>query len=69
MAARPTAASARHSSTRRAWRNGYTESFNNRVRAERLNINSFWSPTHARVVITAWKADHHHRRRHSSLGY
>ena len=33
------------------WRNGYIESFNGRLRDECLNINLFWSPTHARVVI------------------
>jgi len=34
-----------------------------------LNINSFWSLPHARVVITDWKDDYNHLRRHSSLGY
>jgi len=51
------------------WRNGYVESFNGRVRDECLNIYSFWSLAHARVVITDWKDDYNHRRRHSSLGY
>jgi hypothetical protein len=51
------------------WRNGYIESFNSRVRDECLNINSFWSPAHARVLITDWKDDYNHRRRHSPLGY
>ena len=51
------------------WRNGYVESFNGRVRDECLNINIFWSLAHARVVITDWKDDYNHRRRHSSLGY
>ncbi len=37
------------------WRNGYIESFNGRLRDECLNINSFWSLTQARVVITDWK--------------
>ncbi len=49
------------------WRNGYIESFNSRVRDECLNINMFWSLTHARVVITDWKEYNHHR--HSALGY
>ncbi len=39
------------------WRNGYVESFNGRVRDECLNINSFWSLTHARVVISDWILD------------
>jgi len=51
------------------WRNGYVESFNSRVRDECLNINIFWSLAHARVVISDWKEDYNHRRRHSSLGY
>ena len=51
------------------WRNGYIESFNSRVRDECLNINIFWSLAQARVVISDWKEDYNHRRRHSSLGY
>jgi transposase InsO family protein len=51
------------------WRNGYIESFNARVRDECLNITMFWSLTQARVVITDWKEDYNHRRRHSALGY
>jgi putative transposase len=34
-----------------------------------LNINIFWSLARARVVISDWKEDYNHRRRHSSLGY
>jgi putative transposase len=44
------------------WRNGYVESFNSRVRDECLNINTFWSLTHARVVIGDWKHDYNHHR-------
>ena len=51
------------------WKNGYIESFNGRLRDECLNINEFWSLTHARVVITDWKIEYNHHRRHSSLGY
>ena len=51
------------------WRNGYIESFNSRIRDECLNINVFWSLAQARVVISDWKDDYNHRRRHSSLGY
>lgn len=36
------------------WRNGYVESFNSRIPDECLSINSFWSLTQARVVITDW---------------
>ena len=51
------------------WRNGYIESFNSRVRDECLNINIFWSLTHARVVIADWKDEYNHYRPHSALGY
>ena len=51
------------------WRNGYVESFNSRLRDECLNINSFYSLLHARVVISDWKHEYTHERRHSSLGY
>ncbi|GAA4845746.1 hypothetical protein GCM10025787_29800 [Saccharopolyspora rosea] len=51
------------------WRNGYVESFNSRIRDECLNIDIFWSLAQARVVISDWKDDYSHRRRHSSLGY
>lgn len=51
------------------WKNGFIESFNGRLRDECLNINSFFSLLHARVVIEDWKTDYNTRRRHSSLGY
>jgi putative transposase len=51
------------------WRNGYVKSFNSGIRDECLKINSFWSLEHARVVISDWKHDYNHQRRHSSLGY
>jgi hypothetical protein len=45
--------------------------------AEGWNVNHkedpaalvFWSLVQARVVISDWKADYNHRRRHSALGY
>jgi putative transposase len=46
------------------WRNGYIESFNSRVRDECLNINMFWSLVQARALISDWKEDYNHRRRH-----
>lgn len=45
------------------WRNGDVESFNARIRDECLNINSFWSLAHARVVISDRKHDYDHHRR------
>ena len=32
-------------------------------------LNSFYSLLHARVVISDWKHEYNHERRHSSLGY
>ena len=49
--------------------NGYVDSFNSMVRDVCLNINIFWSLAQARVVISDWKQDYNHRRRHSALGY
>ncbi len=37
-------------------------------RDECLNINMFWSLAQACVVISDWKEDYNHRRRHSTLG-
>ena len=51
------------------WRNGYIESFNGRLRDECLNINLFWSLAHARVLVSDWKTEYNHHRRHSALGY
>lgn len=34
-----------------------------------LNINSFYSLIHARVVMSDWKSEYNHARPHSSLGY
>jgi len=39
------------------------------VRDECLNINTCWSLTHARFVITGWKDEYNHHRRHSAQGY
>jgi len=52
-----------------SWRYGYIESFNGRLRDECLNINLFWSLTHARVVIADWKEEYNHHRPHSALRY
>ncbi len=58
--------SVRHTS--RPCRNGYIEWFSRRRRDECPNINSFWSLTQARVVISDWKEEYNHRRRDSGLG-
>ncbi|MCW4352588.1 IS3 family transposase [Hoyosella sp. YIM 151337] len=51
------------------WRNGYIESFNNRLRDECLNLNVFRSILEARVVISDWKQTYNHSHRHSALNY
>jgi putative transposase len=50
------------------WKNAYIESFNGRLRDECLNVNAFYSLTHARVVIDDWKNTYNHDRGHGSLG-
>jgi len=51
------------------WRNGYIESVNGRLRDECLNMNLFWSLTHAQVMVSDWKDDYNQHRRHSALAY
>lgn len=51
------------------WRNGYVESFHSPGPRRMPQHPHLWSLAHARVVITDWKDDYNHRRRHSSLGY
>jgi len=51
------------------WRNGFIESFNNRVRDECLNMNQWLSLLHAQVGVTDWKHGYNQRHRHSSLDY
>ena len=49
--------------------NGYSESFNGRMRDELLNETVFTSMAQARAVIAAWMADYNTNRPHSALGY
>ncbi len=51
------------------WRNGYIESFNNRVRDECLHQHQFDTILQARVMIGDWKRGYNEFHRHSSLGY
>jgi putative transposase len=48
------------------WRNGFIESFNNRVRDECLNMNSFDHLYEARAVIIDWKSDYNEYHGNSS---
>jgi putative transposase len=51
------------------WQNGFSESFNGRLRDEMLNETLFSSLQHARAVLEAWRRDFNEVRPHSSLGY
>ena len=51
------------------WRNGFIESFNGRLRDERLSVNQFYSLSHAKGVIGIWKEEYNQTRPHSSRGY
>ena len=49
--------------------NGFSESFNGRLRDELLNETLFHSLGHARSVPSAWRKDFNEVRPHSRLGY
>jgi putative transposase len=48
--------------------NGFSESFNGRLRDECLNETLFTSLRHARMVLSAWRLDYNTVRPHSKLG-
>ena len=49
--------------------NAFIESFNGRLRDERLNVHQFASLAEAQAIIEAWRCDYNQRRPHSSLGH
>ena len=49
--------------------NGFSESFNGRLRDELLNETLFRSLPHARAKLADWRRDYNEVRPHSSLGY
>jgi len=49
--------------------NGFIESFNGRLRDELLNETLFSSLSHARAILTIWRADYNGSRPHSQLGW
>ena len=49
--------------------NAFIESFNGRLRDERLNETLFCSLPHARMMLAAWRDDYNVRRPHSGLGW
>ena len=48
--------------------NGFSESFNGRLRDECLNETLFTSLHHARMVLSTWRLDYNTVRPHSKLG-
>ncbi|WP_344982381.1 integrase core domain-containing protein, partial [Deinococcus rubellus] len=59
----------RHIAPGKPWQNGIAESFHSRLRDELLNVEIFFSPEHAQVLIDAWRAFYNGIRPHSSLQY
>ena len=51
------------------WQNAHIESFNSRLRDEKLNGYLFESLIEAQVVLGDWRHEYNHVRLHSSLGY
>ena len=51
------------------WENGYTESFNGKLRDELLNQEIFTTLTEATVLIEQWRREYNQVHPHSSLGY
>jgi len=51
------------------WENGYVESFNGKLRDERLNGEIFYTLKEAQVLIEEWRREYNTFRPHSSLKY
>jgi transposase InsO family protein len=51
------------------WENGYVESFNSKLRDEKLNRELFLHIDELRYVANRWRMDYNHYRPHSSLNY
>jgi putative transposase len=51
------------------WENGYIESFNGKLRDERLNGEIFYTLREAQVLIEQWRQEYNTIRLHSSLNY
>ena len=48
--------------------NAFIESFNGRLRDERLNETLFTSLQQARAILASWRADYNEARPHSAIG-
>ncbi len=51
------------------WENGYIESFNGKLRDEKLNGELFYTLKEAQVLIEEWRVEYNTFRPHSSLNY
>ena len=51
------------------WENGYSESFNGKLRDEVLNREIFDTLHEAKVLVERWRNEDNHKRPHSALGY
>lgn len=51
------------------WQNGVAESFIGKLRDECLNLEWFYSPAEAQVVVELYRRHYNRERPHSSLGY
>lgn len=51
------------------WENGYTESFNGKLRDELLNREVFTTLTEAKILMDQWRREYNHFRPHSALHY
>lgn len=49
--------------------NGFIESFNGKLRDEKLNETLFSSLTHVRLELVQWRNDYNNHRPHSGLGW
>jgi transposase InsO family protein len=50
------------------WENGYCESFNGKMRDEKLNGEIFYTLREAQIVLEMWRKEYNTIRPHSSLG-
>jgi len=51
------------------WENGFSESFNARLRDEVLHREDFWSELECRAVLEEYRGFYNNERPHSSLNY
>ena len=50
------------------WENGYVDSFNGKLRDERLDREIFYTRTEAKVLIERWRREYNTVRPHRALG-